>query len=64
MTHGITRRDFMNGVAMTIIGAGSLKRASAAPSATAPGTAGIYPPGLTGAATASPPIRRSRSAFI
>jgi spermidine dehydrogenase len=48
MTHGITRRDFMNGVAMTIIGAGSLKRASAAPSATAPGTAGIYPPGLTG----------------
>jgi len=48
MTQGITRRDFMNGVALAIVGSGSLEPAGAAPSAAAPGPAGIYPPTLTG----------------
>jgi spermidine dehydrogenase len=46
MTHGITRRDFMNGIAIAVAGAAGvdLSRASAADASTAP----LYPPSRDG----------------
>jgi spermidine dehydrogenase len=63
MPNGITRRDFMNGVAMTLIGSG-LERTQAAAAADATGSpatgpgapgAGAGAPGAPGAAPAYPP---------
>jgi spermidine dehydrogenase len=48
MTNGITRRDFMNGVAMTIVGTYGLERAGATPSAATDGATPAYPPAQSG----------------
>src|SRR5882757_1457669 len=48
MTNGITRRDFMNGVAMTIVGACGPERAGAAPTVAGAAPAQAYPPALSG----------------
>ena len=42
MSHNITRRDFLNGVALTIAGAASIRSTPAEPSPP------VYPPSLTG----------------
>jgi spermidine dehydrogenase len=48
MTNGITRRDFMNGVAMTIVGTYGLERAGATPTAPVVGATQTYPPAQSG----------------
>ncbi len=48
MTNGITRRDFMNGVAMAIVGTYGLEPAGAAPAEALLGAAPAYPPAQSG----------------